>query len=88
MIGALAIWALVRLVLPSGVAALLVFGLYAGYNYFALVHHLQHHRAKDLSRVAYLGRLERLHDTHHHRLLWKGAGKWDELCPRSSPRQT
>jgi sterol desaturase/sphingolipid hydroxylase (fatty acid hydroxylase superfamily) len=67
MTGALAIWAVVRLVLPSGIAALLVFGLYAGYNYFALVHHLQHHRAKDLLCVAYLRRLERLHDTHHRR---------------------
>ena len=48
MTGALAIWGLLGLVLPTEVAALLVFGLYAGYNYFALVHHLQHHRGKDL----------------------------------------
>jgi hypothetical protein len=31
-----------------------VFGLYAGSNYFALVHHLQHQRGKDLACIAYL----------------------------------
>ena len=67
MTGALAIWGLLGLVLPAGLAALLVFGLYAGYNYFALVHHWQHHRGNDLACVAYLGRLERLHHLHHHR---------------------
>ena len=39
---------------------LLVFGLYAGYNYFALVHHLQHYRGTNLAGVAYLRRLERI----------------------------
>jgi hypothetical protein len=53
MTGALAIWGLLGLVLPGGIAALLVFGLYAGYNYFALVHHWQHHRGKDLACVTY-----------------------------------
>jgi hypothetical protein len=52
MTGALAIWGLLGLVLPAGLAALLVFGLYAGYNYFALVHHRQHHRGKDVAGVA------------------------------------
>ena len=81
MTGALAIWAVVRLVLPSGVAALLVFGLYAGY-------HLQHHRAKDLSRVAYLRRLERLHDTHHHRQVVNygiSTTMWDRLLGTFQP---
>ena len=88
MTGALAIWSLVRLVLPSGVAALLVFGLYAGYNYFALVHHLQHHRAKDLSRVAYLRRLERLHASHHHRQVVNygiSTTMWDRLLGTFQP---
>jgi sterol desaturase/sphingolipid hydroxylase (fatty acid hydroxylase superfamily) len=67
MAAALAIWGLLGLVLPAGVAALLVFGLYAGYNYFALLHHWQHHRGNDLAGVAYLRRLERLHQLHHHR---------------------
>jgi hypothetical protein len=42
MTWALAIWGLLGFVLPAGVAAFLAFGLYAGYNYFAVVHHLQH----------------------------------------------
>jgi hypothetical protein len=67
MIGALAIWGLLGLVLPAGVAALLVFGLYTGYNHFALLHHWQHHRGTDLPNVAYWGRLEQLHHFHHHR---------------------
>ena len=67
MAGALAIWGLLGLVLPAGVATLLVFGLYAGYNYFALLHHCQHHRGTGLACVAYLRRLERLHHLHHHR---------------------
>ena len=58
MAGALVIWGLIGLVLPAGVAAFLVFGLYAGYNYFALVHHWQHHRDNDLACVAYLRRLQ------------------------------
>src|SRR5262245_33207765 len=64
MIGALAIWGVLGLVLPRGLAALLVFGLYTRYNYFALVHHLQHHRGKDVACIAYLRRLERLHHLH------------------------
>jgi sterol desaturase/sphingolipid hydroxylase (fatty acid hydroxylase superfamily) len=67
MTGALALWGLLGLVLPAGLAALLVFGLYAGYNYFALVHHQQHHRGKDVACVAYWRRLEQLHHLHHHR---------------------
>jgi sterol desaturase/sphingolipid hydroxylase (fatty acid hydroxylase superfamily) len=67
MIGALAFWGLLRLVLPDGPAAFLVFGLYAGYNYFALVHHHQHHRGNFLGSVACLRRLERCHHLHHHR---------------------
>jgi len=45
-------------VLPAGVAALLVFGLYAGYDYFALVHHWQHHHhGNHLACAAYVRRL-------------------------------
>jgi sterol desaturase/sphingolipid hydroxylase (fatty acid hydroxylase superfamily) len=46
---------------------LFVFGLYAGYNYFALIHHLQHHASKDLARVSYWRQQERHHHLHHHR---------------------
>jgi sterol desaturase/sphingolipid hydroxylase (fatty acid hydroxylase superfamily) len=82
MTGALAIWGLLGLVLPAGVAALLVFGLYAGYNYFALLHHWQHHRGEDLACVACWRRLERLHDFHHHRQVVNfgiSTSIWDRL---------
>ena len=82
MIAALTVWMLFRLVLPAGVAALLVFGLYAGYNYFAIVHHLQHHRGKDFACVAYLRRLERLHHVHHSRQVVNfgiSTTIWDRL---------
>jgi hypothetical protein len=52
MTGALAIWGLLGLVLPAGVAALLVFGLYAGYNYFSLVHHWHNTIAAKTSRAS------------------------------------
>jgi sterol desaturase/sphingolipid hydroxylase (fatty acid hydroxylase superfamily) len=82
MTGAFVIWGLLGLVLPAGVAALLVFGLYAGYSYFALVHHWQHHRGNDLACVAYWRRLERLHHVHHHRQVVNfgiSTTIWDRL---------
>jgi sterol desaturase/sphingolipid hydroxylase (fatty acid hydroxylase superfamily) len=88
MTGALAIWGLLGLVLPAGLAALLVFGLYAGYNYFALVHHWQHHRGNHLACVAYLGRLERLHHLHHHRQVVNfgiSTTMWDRLFGTFQP---
>ena len=44
VIASLAIWKLLSLACPTGSAALLVFGLYAGYNYFALFHHWEAER--------------------------------------------
>jgi sterol desaturase/sphingolipid hydroxylase (fatty acid hydroxylase superfamily) len=88
MTGALAIWGLLGLVLPAGPAALLVLGLYAGYNYFALVHHWQHHRRTDLACVAYLRRLERLHHLHHHRQVVNfgiSTTIWDRLFGTFQP---
>jgi sterol desaturase/sphingolipid hydroxylase (fatty acid hydroxylase superfamily) len=88
MTGALATWGLLGLVLPAGVAALLVFGLYAGYNYFALVHHWQHHRGTDLACVAYWRRLERLHHVHHHRQVVNfgiSTTMWDRLFGTFQP---
>ena len=85
MAGALAIWGLLGPVLPAGVAALLVFGLYARYNYFALVHHVHHHRGKDLACVAYRRRLERLH--HHRQVVNFGISTtiWDRLFGTFQP---
>ena len=85
---ALTIWGLSGLVLPFGVAALLVFGLYAGYNYFALVHHWQHHHGTALTSVAYLRRLERLHHLHHHRQVVNfgiSTTIWDRLFGTFQP---
>jgi 4-hydroxysphinganine ceramide fatty acyl 2-hydroxylase len=64
---ALAVRALLGLVLPSGLAWLAVFGVYAGYNYFALLHHLQHHDAEVIARIGHWRTLMALHDVHHHR---------------------
>jgi len=88
MVVALAIWGLLGLVLPAGLAALLVFGLYAGYNYFALVHHWQHHRGNDLAGVVYLRRLERRHHLHHHRQVVNfgiSTTMWDRLFGTFQP---
>jgi 4-hydroxysphinganine ceramide fatty acyl 2-hydroxylase len=65
--GALAMRLLFGLVLPSGLATLTVFGLYTGYNYFALLHHLQHHRGAMIARVEHWRTLVTLHDGHHRR---------------------
>ena len=88
MTGALVIWGLLDLVLQAGAAALLVFGLYTRYNYFALVHHWQHHRGTDLVCVAYLRRLERLHHLHHHRQVVNfgiSTTIWDRLFGTFQP---
>ena len=60
-------WLLVGLVAPADVAAFYICGLYTCYNYFVVVHHLQHHRPQDLARVAYVEQLERMHHMHHER---------------------
>jgi sterol desaturase/sphingolipid hydroxylase (fatty acid hydroxylase superfamily) len=65
--GAFITWALLATVFSSGVACLLVFGLYAGYNYYALLHHLEHYQGTLIARVAALARLERVHRIHHAR---------------------
>jgi sterol desaturase/sphingolipid hydroxylase (fatty acid hydroxylase superfamily) len=76
------IYAMLSIVFPVGVACLLVFGLYAGYNYYALLHHVQHHRGAALARIGYLARLERAHQVHHeHQLVNYGVSTtlWDRL---------
>jgi 4-hydroxysphinganine ceramide fatty acyl 2-hydroxylase len=88
MTGALAIWGLLGIVLPAGIAALLVFGLYAGYNYFALVHHWQHHRGHDRACLVSWRRLARLHDLHHHRPVVNfgiSTTMWDRLFGTFQP---
>jgi sterol desaturase/sphingolipid hydroxylase (fatty acid hydroxylase superfamily) len=65
--GALGTRALLGLMLPPGLATLTVFGIYTGYNYFSVLHHLQHHRAPMIARVSHWRTLVALHDVHHHR---------------------
>ena len=62
---AVGVWGALSLVMPAGVAALLLSGLYCGYNGFALLHHMHHHGAMGIERLAFFRRLERLHAIHH-----------------------
>lgn len=64
-----ALCAFLMLFLRAGTAVLVVSGLYAGYNYYALLHHLLHHRRAMLVSVPGLTRLERAHRTHHKRFV-------------------
>lgn len=50
-----------------GLAALVTFGLYLGYNYFVIVHHLQHFHPELLARSSLFERNLRLHELHHRR---------------------
>jgi sterol desaturase/sphingolipid hydroxylase (fatty acid hydroxylase superfamily) len=67
MAAASVMWGLLALVMPAALAALLVSGIYSGYNYFAVLHHLQHHREQDLARFAHWQRCEQHHRIHHKR---------------------
>jgi 4-hydroxysphinganine ceramide fatty acyl 2-hydroxylase len=85
---AFAIWAILALVFPPGVACLLVFGLYAGYNYYVLLHHLQHHRGDDLVGVPCLARFGRAHRIHHDRQVVNygvSTTIWDRLLGTFQP---
>jgi sterol desaturase/sphingolipid hydroxylase (fatty acid hydroxylase superfamily) len=61
----LAIFAGVALATSIGEAALLTFGMYVGYNYFVIVHHLQHFHPELLARSGLFQRNLRLHEIHH-----------------------
>lgn len=67
LIGATGIWLLLSLAIPASLAAFAVFGLYAGYNGFAIFHHLGHHHSGRLANLHIVGRLEQFHDAHHAR---------------------
>ena len=61
------VWGLLSVALPSGLAALCVAGLYAGYNYYVLLHHMQHRHRAQFVRVVGMAHLERAHRIHHKR---------------------
>jgi cyclopropane-fatty-acyl-phospholipid synthase len=52
-------------VMSPGSAALATFGVYVGYNYFAIVHHLLHHRPATLARLRYFEGQVNIHELHH-----------------------
>jgi len=53
------------LLTSSAAAALVTFGVYAGYNYFAIVHHMQHFHPDLLVRTRVFRRQLRMHELHH-----------------------
>jgi sterol desaturase/sphingolipid hydroxylase (fatty acid hydroxylase superfamily) len=86
---ALVIRSLVGLVLPSGVATLSVFGLYAGYNYFSILHYFQHRHGATTACVGYWRKLLEIHESHHrHTLVNFGITTtiWDRLFGTFEPR--
>jgi dihydroceramide fatty acyl 2-hydroxylase len=94
-IASMAIWQLLRLVCPPAAAAFFVFGLYAGYNHFALFHHWVHHHRSHDGYASYWRRLDRLHHVHHQRqgsnfgvstTLWDGI--FGTFRAASEPRKS
>lgn len=61
----LVIFAGIALATSIGDAALVMFGMYAGYNYFVIVHHMQHFHPELLARSGLFARNLRLHELHH-----------------------
>ena len=59
------IFTLVALASSIGAAAVFTFGWYAGYNYFVIVHHMQHFYPELLARSPLFERNLRLHELHH-----------------------
>src|ERR1700730_718861 len=91
MAGACALWGLFALVIPAGLAALLGVGVYCGYNYFAVLHHLQHHRKNDLAQFAHWRRSEQHHHIHHHRHVVNygiTTTIWDRLLGTFEPTRS
>jgi sterol desaturase/sphingolipid hydroxylase (fatty acid hydroxylase superfamily) len=62
---AVLIFAALAYATSMGDAALLMFGLYGGYNYFVIVHHMQHFHPELLARSSLFERNLRLHELHH-----------------------
>ena len=58
-------WTALALSTSTAVASLVMFGVYAGYNYFAIVHHMQHFHPGLLERSWVFRHQLRLHELHH-----------------------
>ncbi|HEV7242963.1 MAG TPA: sterol desaturase family protein [Thermoanaerobaculia bacterium] len=59
------IWTVLALLTSGVVASLLTFGVYAGYYYYAVVHHMQHFHPQLLERSGVFRRQLRRHEMHH-----------------------
>jgi sterol desaturase/sphingolipid hydroxylase (fatty acid hydroxylase superfamily) len=66
-LAALLVYTVLAAATSLGTAALVTFGLYAGYNYFVIVHHLQHFHPQLLARSSFFKRNLELHELHHER---------------------
>ena len=87
MAAACALWATLSMVSPTDVACLVVFGLYAGYNHYALLHHLQHRRGTVLACLAGLERVHRIHHDQHTVNYGVTTTLWDRLFGTFQPSQ-
>ena len=59
------IWTALALLTSPAAASLVTFGVYAGYNYFAIVHHMQHFHPGLLARTRLFRRQLQMHELHH-----------------------
>ena len=64
---AVGVWLVLSAAVGAAAAALVVGGVYAGYNYYGLLHHVQHHCPELVARIAWLQRLDQTHRVHHRR---------------------
>ena len=81
MIGAFVIWAALALAVGTGVAGLLLCGLYIGYNLYALVHHVLHHHEALAARGPFqsLEQRHRIHHAHHDVNFGVTSSVWDRI---------
>lgn len=87
MAGTWLIWAGLASVAGSGAAALIVCGIYLGYNHYALVHHVLHHY-EDLAARLGLARMRdchRLHHQHHDVNFGVTSTIWDRILGTYQP---
>jgi sterol desaturase/sphingolipid hydroxylase (fatty acid hydroxylase superfamily) len=71
--------ALLTRVVPIDVACFLVFGVYAGYNHYALLHHYHHRRAAAAECVDGLGGFHRAHHERQSVNFGITTTFWDRL---------
>lgn len=79
---ACATWALLSLLIPPSVAAVAVGGIYSGYVYYSVLHHLLHHHAVAMAKTAYFRRMNLRHRVHHanaRRNFGISTAMWDHV---------